>query len=98
LWVSHYLSLETKSLSLANSFKNIMPESRKRPGHPFQKPADIPASQRVKGKIIWALLFGVFGLLMAYFTAGSNYKILIIVTLVAGAIGYFIGKKMEKKD
>lgn len=28
--------------------------SRNRPGHPFQKPADIPSSQRVKGKIIWA--------------------------------------------
>jgi hypothetical protein len=75
-----------------------MPESRKRPGHPYQKPADIPASQRVKGKIMWALLFGVFGLLISYFTAGRNYKILIVATLVAGAIGYFIGKKMEKKD
>jgi len=75
-----------------------MPESRKRPGHQYQKPADIPASQRVKGKIIWALLFGVFGLLIAYFTAGSNYIILIAATVAAAAIGYFIGKKMEKKD
>jgi hypothetical protein len=75
-----------------------MPESRKRPGHPYQKPADIPARQRVKGKIMWALLFGVFGLLISYFAAGSNYKILIVATLVAGAIGYFMGMKMEKKD
>ena len=75
-----------------------MPESRKRPGHPYQKPADIPASQRVKGKIMWAILLGVFGLLIAYFAAGTNYKILIVATLVAGIIGYFIGKKMERKD
>ena len=75
-----------------------MPESRNRPGHPFQKPADIPASQRVKGKIIWALLFAVFGLLISYFAAGANYKILIGATLVAAIIGYFIGKKMEKKE
>ena len=74
-----------------------MPESRKRPGHPYQKPADIPARQRVKGKIMWAILFSVFGLLIAYFAVGANYLVLIVVTLVAGIIGYIIGKKMEKK-
>jgi uncharacterized membrane protein YfcA len=75
-----------------------MPESRKRPGHPYQKPADIPARQRVKGKIMWAILFCVFGFLISYFAAGVNYIILTVATLVAGIIGYFIGKKMEKKD
>jgi len=74
-----------------------MPESKKRPGHPYQKPADIPARQRVKGKIMWAILFGVFGLLIAYFAAGVNYIVLIVATLVAGIIGFIIGKKMEKK-
>ena len=47
-----------------------MPESKKRPGHPYRQPADIPAKERVKGKILWALLLGVFGLLIAYFAAG----------------------------
>lgn len=75
-----------------------MPESRNRPGHPFQKPADIPSSQRVKGKIMWALLLAVFGLLISYFAAGSNYIVLIVATLAAAIIGYFIGKKMEKKE
>ncbi len=75
-----------------------MPESRKRPGHPYQEPADIPASQRVKGKTIWAILLSVFGLLIAYFAVGPNYTVLIPATLIAGIIGYFIGKKMEKKD
>ena len=75
-----------------------MPESRNRPGHPFQKPADIPSSQRVKGKIMWALLLAVFGLLISYFAAGLNYKVLIVATLASAIIGYFIGKKMEKKE
>ncbi len=75
-----------------------MPESRNRPGHFFQKPADIPSSQRVKGKTVWALLFAVFGLLISYFAAGSNYIVLIVATLAAAIIGYFIGKKMEKKE
>lgn len=75
-----------------------MPESKKRPGHPYQKPADIPASQRVKGKTMWAILFSVFGLLTAYFAAGLNYMVLIPATVIAGIIGYFIGKRMEKKD
>lgn len=75
-----------------------MPESRKRPGHLFQKPADIPSSQRVKGKIVWAVLLAVFGLLISYFAAGLNYMVLITATLASGIIGYFIGKKMEKKE
>jgi hypothetical protein len=75
-----------------------MPESRNRPGHPFQKPADISSSQRVKGKIMWALLFAVFGLLISYFAAGFNYIVLIVATLAAAIIGYVIGKKMEKKE
>lgn len=74
-----------------------MPESKKRPGHPYHKPADIPARQKVKGKIMWAILFGVFGLLIAYFAVGANYIVLTAVTLVAAIIGYMIGKKMEKK-
>jgi hypothetical protein len=75
-----------------------MPESRKRPGHPYQQPADIPARQRVKGKIIWAILLGVFGLLISYLAAGTNYVVLIVATSGAAIIGYFIGKRMEKKD
>lgn len=74
-----------------------MPESRKRPGHPYQKPADIPAKQRVKGKIMWAILFTIFGLCIAYFAVGLNYTWLIISGLIAGMIGYFIGRSMEIK-
>jgi hypothetical protein len=74
-----------------------MPESRKRPGHPYHKPADIPTRQRVKGRIIWAVLLGILGLLLSFSAGGINYKIIVPSTLAGVFIGYFIGKKMEKK-
>lgn len=73
-----------------------MPQSRKRHGHHYQKPADIPASQRTKGRIIWAILFAVFGVIIAFFAAGDNYIVLIIAAIVAGLIGYAVGKNMEQ--
>ena len=74
-----------------------MPQSRKRPGHQYHKPADIPAKQRVKGRITWALLFGVFGLLMALFASG-NFIVWVIAAVVAAAIGYAAGKSMEQQS
>jgi hypothetical protein len=74
-----------------------MPESRKRHGHhDFQKSSAIPGKQRTKGRITWAILFGVFGLLISFFAAGLNYVALGIGTAVAAVAGYLIGKKMEK--
>ena len=73
-----------------------MPQSRHRPGHPYQKPADVPASQRVKGRIIWAILFAVFGLGIAFFAAGENWIILLLAALLSAAIGYYAGKSMEQ--
>jgi hypothetical protein len=72
-----------------------MPESRKRHGHPYHKEADIPVKQRVKGRVIWAILLGVFGLLIALFAAGNNYVVLAIATTTSAVIGYAIGMKME---
>ena len=73
-----------------------MPQSRKRHGHhEHQHPADIPAAQRTKGRIIWALLLGVFGLIIAW-SASNNYIAIIIGALAGAAIGYFIGKRMEQ--
>jgi lipopolysaccharide export LptBFGC system permease protein LptF len=73
-----------------------MPESRKRPGHPYHKQADIPARQRVKGRVIWAILLGVFGLLIALFATGNNYVVLATATLFSAIVGYIIGQRMEK--
>jgi uncharacterized membrane protein YqgA involved in biofilm formation len=73
-----------------------MPESRKRHGHHYQKAADIPAKQRVKGRVIWAMLLGVFGLLIALFAAGNNYIVLVSAIVIGAVIGYIVGKKMEE--
>ena len=73
-----------------------MPQSRKRYGHRYQKPADIPSRQRAKGRIIWAILFAVFGFVLTFFAAGENYIVLIIGTAVGAIIGYTVGKNMEQ--
>lgn len=74
-----------------------MPQSRKRPGnHPYKPQADIPASQRVKGRIMWAILCAVFAFLFAWFGAGSNYLLVIIVSISGGVLGYIVGKAMEE--
>lgn len=72
-----------------------MPRSRKRTGHRYQKPSDIPSSQRTKGRIIWSILFAVFGLVIAFFASDNNTVALVIGAIVGAAVGYFIGKNME---
>ncbi len=73
-----------------------MPQSRKRPGHhEYRKPSDIPASQRTKGRIVWAILFSVFGLLIGYFASGSTTA-LVLGAVIGAIIGYALGLKMEK--
>ncbi|MER3463461.1 MAG: hypothetical protein C4329_02640 [Chitinophagaceae bacterium] len=72
-----------------------MPNSRKPRGH--HQPAAIPARQRTKGRIVWALLAGVFGLLIGFFASSDGYMAPIIGGLVGAAVGYVIGKTMEKE-
>ena len=48
-----------------------------------------------KGTVVWAVLFGVFGLLIAFFAAGANYIALALGLLGGAAIGYLVGKRME---
>ena len=73
-----------------------MPQTRKRHGHHYQKPADIPSDQRTSGHFIWALLFAVFGLLIAFFAAGTNVVALVIGAAAGAALGWALGKKMER--
>jgi len=73
-----------------------MPESRKRKNHPYRPPADIPASQRVKGHIIWSVLCAIFGGLIAFFASDGSGRAAVVSLLAGLAIGYFIGRKMEK--
>jgi len=81
---------------LTFSKRIVMPQSRKRHGHHYQKPSDIPARQRTKGRIIWAILFAVFGLIITFFAAGDSYMALIIGAAIGGVIGYAVGKNMEQ--
>lgn len=74
-----------------------MPRSRKRHGHEYHKPADIPAKQRTKGRIVWAILFGVFGLGIAFFASSQNYIALAIGGFLGAILGYVVGKNMEKE-
>ena len=73
-----------------------MPQSRHRQGHHYQKPADVPASQRVKGRIIWAVLFAVFGFAMVYFASEGSWIVMLAGALVGALIGYIAGKSMEQ--
>lgn len=73
-----------------------MAQKRKHHHHATPKHIDIPASQRTRGRIIWAILFAVFGFVLAFFAVGDNWIALIIAAIVAGLIGYAIGKNMEQ--
>jgi 1,4-dihydroxy-2-naphthoate octaprenyltransferase len=73
-----------------------MPQSRNRPGHPHQKQSAIPARQRVKGRVIWAILFAIFAGLIAFFAAGDNLVVLVIAAAAGAALGYIVGKNMEQ--
>jgi hydrogenase/urease accessory protein HupE len=55
------------------------------------------SKQRGKGKFIWAILFGVFGLLIAMFATTDNYTVWIIGAIIGVALGFMIGKNLEKE-
>ena len=75
-----------------------MPESRKRPGHHVQhNTSTSPTGPRTRGRIMWAILLGVFGVLVAFFAGGANYIALAAGAVIGGLIGYAIGKSMESE-
>ena len=72
-----------------------MPQSRKRPGHQYQKPSSIPSSQRTKGWVVWMVLIGLFGLLIGFVAGNGNLLLVLLGGVIGAAVGYFLGKKME---
>ncbi len=74
-----------------------MAQNHKRKEHNQPKStSNIPARQRVKGNMFWAVLFAVFGLLIAFFAAGGNYVYLAIGAVGGAVLGYVVGTKMEE--
>ncbi|MGE5519690.1 MAG: glycine zipper domain-containing protein [Candidatus Dadabacteria bacterium] len=74
-----------------------MPQSRNRAGHKYQKPSDIPARVRTRGRIVWAILFAVFGMAMGFFGSDQSVIGLVIGALLGGGLGYFVGKNVEQQ-
>ena len=75
-----------------------MPSSRRRPGqHHYAKNPPSPPKERTDGRTYWAIMMGVFGLIIAYIAAGNNAVILAIGAVIGALAGYFIGKSMEKE-
>jgi uncharacterized membrane protein YsdA (DUF1294 family) len=73
-----------------------MPANKKPANRTSAQRPDIPASQRTSGHLLWALLFGVFGVLLALFASGGSIAALLTGALAGGTIGYLLGKKMER--
>jgi hypothetical protein len=74
-----------------------MPQSRKRQGHhPYKKTSNIPSSQRTSGHLTWAILFAIFAVLICFFAFSSNWIILLVGAIIGAAIGYVVGRNMEK--
>jgi outer membrane lipoprotein SlyB len=76
-----------------------MSQSKKRHGHQHEHKhtANISPRQATKGRVLWALLMGIFGLLIGAFASESGYVAMIIGALAGSIIGYFIGKNMEEE-
>ena len=70
-----------------------MAHNKKRKGHPFRKPPDIPANERVKGKTFWAILFAVFGLIIGFLVGGGD-----IIILAPKCIGWWLDRLSYRKE
>ena len=73
-----------------------MAESRKRKDSNQIRRADIPSSQRTTGHLLWALLVGVFGLMIAYFATSGGWTALITGAAIGAVVGWLLGRKMER--
>ena len=72
-----------------------MPQSRKRQGHPFQKPSDIPAKQRTKATTVCAILFAVFAGIIAFF-ANADYIYIGLAVVIGAVARYYVGRALER--
>jgi flagellar motor component MotA len=82
--------------------KNIMARPHHRKKHKehlqhYQHRREQVAGISKKGKSAWplAIIGAVGGLLLVMFTMGNNIPAMIGGVIIAGAVGYFIGRKMD---
>ncbi len=75
-----------------------MPESRNRNKHHHaqQPSAHHAAKTKRSAALVVSILTAVLGLAVAYFTRGTDATTLITGTLIGGAIGFILGKGMDK--
>lgn len=74
-----------------------MSKNNKRKSHHYHPNPATPlqGKQKTNGQNLWALLLALFGLLIALFAFGTNPVALLVGALAGGALGYFLGTKME---
>ncbi|MBI1343080.1 MAG: hypothetical protein GC171_09115 [Terrimonas sp.] len=75
-----------------------MPNSRKRKGHHHHQQQGLSTApkQKLSGHLIWSVLMAVFAVIIGLMAAGTNIIVLVICAVVGAALGYAIGKSMEK--
>lgn len=76
-----------------------MPQSRTRQKHHHPHPLPphhAPVKAKRSAAFVVAVLAGVLGLAVAYFTQGGDVLWLIIGTASGAVIGYFVGRSMDK--
>ncbi|HEX6334796.1 MAG TPA: hypothetical protein VFZ78_11255 [Flavisolibacter sp.] len=68
---------------------------KKHPKAPPRNPGR-EARQKTRGRIIWALLFAIFGFTIGVVSTEDNYFVPALA-LVAGAVaGYFVGRAIDR--
>ena len=75
-----------------------MPRSKTRKHHhEFHPPANAVKSKKSKSAVLVSLIFfGLIGVGIAFFAAGSNPLWLIIGAVAGAAGGYYFGRQLDK--
>jgi uncharacterized membrane protein YfcA len=64
----------------------------------FRQSQETSAAPNTSGKAAWiiAIAGALAGFAITFFAAGGAIAWIVIVTLIGGVLGYFIGKKMDE--
>ncbi|MBS1655497.1 MAG: hypothetical protein JSU05_11670 [Bacteroidetes bacterium] len=74
-----------------------MPRSSKRHHHHQQHPTPPAHPKKTKSAVpVTTLFFGILGLGIAYFAAGSDFMWMAVGAIAGAAIGYFFGHGIDR--